>query len=846
MAPKKVYAQSSIESFFSKKPAPSTKKDSASTTPLEGSSFNSVVSTQSSLGELPERKRPDHQQEPASQSQNHGSPFPLRGPPPSSNPHIQDIPTSPAASTVFVDDGNTSSRPPLSSSNNFPDSSMSLGFPRDADAKSSFPAPSQETIASVDPFASQSPVKSPGNHMLEVPGWSSPARPSTPPQISASISNGGTPTRTLFAQNDGGSTASKRTAVMASFSPMKARPPTKIAKKSPTPSLRTPSDASPFSSTPQMPSSPTSPVAKKATFDRAMEIKGSDDEDDDISDCSLPDIDSFIPSKVKISEALVTAKVGAATPDKRRTRGTKLQSPFALSNKTRKFDIKTLIAHQRTDDAIAAGFKMATEELASSAIKSEVDSNSILTNSPSTIRKQFISMAGVKEETAGKALRAMERTQHANSEQTSFYFFKPSHSAWAERPGPFPKAAARGPWTLLVKEGTRRRHIESGFFSKVAGQLAIPDDIYLWLVDSMRMEKSPVARSAYCEILAGASSEQIQRLVKPETLRGICQGLGSVDDFDNDRLRSVSEREAAYAGRDWGSLITHLEWLYSAARNLGQDVIQHAVSHLLRMAADRALLSNPEVLFAHQTALAELVGRVEASSWDEFCEEAASSLHRAFGTDHLLVLPLQSSSSTSDRIRQLRRRLALGFFLGDPSKARQHPDQATLLSEVLERLGRDDFKITRKTDYLCLRARMRMLDIAIDDGALAQREEGFEGEKRFNEDIDEVSRRLRDIWGSINDAGALYLTRTQAKSTIDCMQKRLTYAERTKPVPKQSVFDIPRKQDDTPSVKSKLFMQKFIGNLKKPRPASALGKTPDASDGGSSDVEATFMTAMGD
>jgi hypothetical protein len=294
----------------------------------------------------------------------------------------------------------------------------------------------------------------------------------------------------------------------------------------------------------------------------------------------------------------------------------------AISNKTRKFDIKTLIAHQKTDDAIAAGFKRATEEMeqaaTATAIKREMESKSVVTNSPSTIRKQFISMAGVKEETAGKALRAMERTQYASLVQTAFYFFKASHSSSTEKSRPFPKAAAQGPWALLAKEGMRRRQIESGFFSKVAKQLTIPDDIFLWLLDSMRTEKSPVARSAYCEILAGASSEQVQRLVKPEKLSEICHGLGCIDSFDDEQLQSVSEREGGYTDRDWGSLLTYLQWLREAAPFFGQDVIQHAVGHLLRMATDRALLSNPDVLLNHQAALTDLVDHVEAPMWDEF------------------------------------------------------------------------------------------------------------------------------------------------------------------------------------------------------------------------------------
>lgn len=162
-----------------------------------------------------------------------------------------------------------------------------------------------------------------------------------------------------------------------------------------------------------------------------------------------------------------------------------------------------------------------------------------------------------------------------------------------------------------------------------------------------------------------------------------------------------------------------------------------------------------------------------------------------------------------------------------------------------------EFKMQRKTDYVKLRAQAQFMDMVLDDGSFVPNEDDPESERVFNADIDELAGRLRGIWSSINDAGALYLSRTQAKSAIDCTQKRLTYSQRTKPIPKKSLFDLPEKREDVPSVKSKAFMNKFLSNLKKPRvekiqDSSIVRKTPAVSEDGSSDVEETFVTAFGD
>jgi len=596
MDSRKVFKQASITSFFSQKQAA---RQSTGQEPLNVKN-DTAPGLSSKQDQGRERKAPV---------------------PPTHDPFSGQGPTSSRSTVMADDDPSTSPQSSRVAKDAIdPASSISLGFSKDAGPSFSSPP----AVLSLRPHVGSSPSFTPDKAIADHSGWSSPTHPSSPIPIppQGSASDGvRTPTRNLFGHSDAASTASKRTAGMADFSPIKSRPPAKIPRTSPTPSLRTPGKASPSTSTPHLLSSPPSPSATKPALSRDAEIRGSDDEDDDMSDSSLPDIDAFVPSKRKPVDA-VLVKTGNLTPERKGKSKAALKSPLPLHTKA-KFDLKTLLDHQRRDDAMNAAFQKHEEAEAKAAEERRVLETNVVTNSPNAVRQQFIAMAGVQNETAGKALRAMERTETANSEQNFWYFFKSNHDLSKERPKPFPKAVAKGPWSLLAKEGTRRRHVESGFFTKIAARAKLPDEIYLWILDSIRFETSPVAREAYADLLASTTSANhqsthVQRLITPECLGGVYRGLGAEDDIDDEQLRPVQEREHPYADRDWASLRVYLDWMGKIATHLEPESLQYAVTSLLRMAADPVLVRNPEVLLCHQCALVELVEAVDPGSWDNF------------------------------------------------------------------------------------------------------------------------------------------------------------------------------------------------------------------------------------
>jgi hypothetical protein len=194
-------------------------------------------------------------------------------------------------------------------------------------------------------------------------------------------------------------------------------------------------------------------------------------------------------------------------------------------------------------------------------------------------------------------------------------------------------------------------------------------------------------------------------------------------------------------------------------------------------------------------------------------------------TSIVVSLPVQEP-----RAHELRRRLAIAFFLNDASLSRVHPAQAISIRDLINRLHSSDFSINHKVDFSELQCNIILLDAAVDDGHFASPSSGSlarsdganspdkHGDAAFNAEIDELADRLRGIWRKINDAG-LKLERTEAKGVLEWVQQRLSHSVRTKKKLRKSVFDLDggkslaakRKGKDDPFLpKQQDYMKNFL------------------------------------
>jgi hypothetical protein len=165
---------------------------------------------------------------------------------------------------------------------------------------------------------------------------------------------------------------------------------------------------------------------------------------------------------------------------------------------------------------------------------------------------------------------------------------------------------------------------------------------------------------------------------------------------------------------------------------------------------------------------------------------------------------------TTPRIHEIRRRLALAFFFEDARYLMSAPHLVIDLWEIIKRLDEPQFQINRDTDYQQLAALISILDMAIDNGQSPDMSmSDTEQEQHFNAEVDTLAARIRNMWSSINDAGASFMSRVDAKEVMECLRHRLLYAIRTRPVPKRSIFD-PVPDDREEKLKQSKFMNKYF------------------------------------
>lgn len=169
----------------------------------------------------------------------------------------------------------------------------------------------------------------------------------------------------------------------------------------------------------------------------------------------------------------------------------------------------------------------------------------------------------------------------------------------------------------------------------------------------------------------------------------------------------------------------------------------------------------------------------------------------------LLCLPL-----SNERARNLRRRLATAFFFNDSNLGDREPTDIVTVERCIIRLKEPDLTVTRKTDFEELKAKIIFLDIAIASGSFSPFENA-ENEKIFNEQVDELAAILAALTRKINDSG-MKLSRAEAKSVIEWIQKRISLSVRTKRQRKADIFQTLDRAEDPSIPQQRAYMQNFL------------------------------------
>ncbi|KAL7929587.1 hypothetical protein V8C35DRAFT_315206 [Trichoderma chlorosporum] len=563
-------------------------------------------------------------------------------------------------------------------------------------------------------------------------------------------------------------------------------------------------------SSPPAPSSPLSykatPIAKKTA---PLEIGASDDEASDggFSDESLEDISALL-GRGRPNPATSAAESSFNTPRAKKIATKPFVSPLKNAAK-HKFDLKALAKDARLDKAVNA-----------SSLKAKASAEASEAPSPTRGESFDLAFADIVKEKSGqdahKVLRAVQRAEPIQS-QAQYCFFDRDYIVPSS--SPVPKLPKGSQWSLLTmgNSAARERNLISGVPQTIlAKNGGLPDSLFEWILDELCIERSPLIRSEYCNMLYDCP-DQVERLLTSERLEELFLRLGASDDikFRDSEIPVSKPNHDPYQDRDWSGLESFLALLRIVSTHLSAASAIYASHTLLRLSMDKLLIYNIDLLTVYEDAIESLVNAIPSSSWDSFCGDACSILHATIKAQHIRANALQCLSIRNNRTHELRRRLAISFLFNDPVLGRQHSEDVFTVRRAIDRLDKDDFSITPQTDFGELKAMIIVLDIAVDDGS-PPASSASEDEEQFNKDIDELATKLREIWRKINDAG-MKITRTEAKSVVEWVQQRLSNTVRTRRKAKKSIFDLPGHEDLTSLPKQQEYMAKFFQKMPKPQ-----------------------------
>lgn len=386
----------------------------------------------------------------------------------------------------------------------------------------------------------------------------------------------------------------------------------------PAPSLQPAPDLqSPIAS----PKTPPKPTPKPR--DRTDEIKGSDDEDDD-SDASLESISAFIQRK-KGPASFQRDHNLTSTPQAKRVASTNLKSPLTIQPK-HKFSLKYLIEQTKQSDRAEESARRADELInQSDSDDDSSDDGDHLTevqNDPALLQKTARDLLSSSEEDAkgDKLMRAMNRTKRDGSRRVHYFFdlekpiVKPPRSQ-------FPRKTAKGCWQCLADSRTRDQTIILGLPHAIISKgRTLPDELFLWVLDEVCVEKNAQLRMQYCNLVT-LCRDSITRLVTGVQLYSMLERLGGPKYLQGRKsaiLRSLPKVEDPYPRKDWTGLVTFLELLEQMAPDLSTPSVVGAIQLLLRMALDPIV--NTTVRGEHVAAMDALIAalaKLGTRKWNE-------------------------------------------------------------------------------------------------------------------------------------------------------------------------------------------------------------------------------------
>lgn len=354
-------------------------------------------------------------------------------------------------------------------------------------------------------------------------------------------------------------------------------------------------------------------------------VRSSDDEDSD-SDSSLVDLATLLQSRRPATQQSSSSKAAPSTPSAPRFKSNHELNSSPIVVPKYKFDLKYLASLAKTDDAIEASSKRVKalstpQEETDALFPAKVDSHEAR---PDHLDLLGSVVANREDGEMQRVTRAIKRTEATLSEDR-WYFFDTHASPSGEKRQSFPTKFVPEAWrNELLDSKSRYQTFVSGFAEDMVSYgKALPDEIFLWMLDELCREPSGPLRSSYSNILR-ESSEQVGRLVGPDKIQGMFKSLGGSPTgvSISEKIRPTPGLVDPYGKHKWDRLRAVVKFLGQVARYLQQSARIYTISMLLRMSIDRMVFDNVDVLDQVQETIGRLCWHVPDDAW-EACVRSA-------------------------------------------------------------------------------------------------------------------------------------------------------------------------------------------------------------------------------
>jgi hypothetical protein len=488
------------------------------------------------------------------------------------------------------------------------------------------------------------------------------------------------------------------------------------------------------------------------------------------------------------------------------------------------FTIASLINEHFDDEEVEKNVREVREAAESAAKQSEAGANSGLDKSA------LAAVATTEDGDQGVArlMDAIDRTEALTSEQVYLFFGVNGLNDWQDEDPfeyPFPVGAIPQDLWRDGDNDARERTYCSGYMADLARQGRVPDEALNWTFQQIVLERSDETRQAYIDCLRKASPSWTRTNITAQEVQTVFQTLGA----DDASLRESVEIKPRHRllkelpQRDSRYLAAVLDLFQAICADMDFLALSKLTSILCRLAIDLETMSDGHISTKVEGLLSRLLSRPDIETSSHVAERMLADVGKFLRHPKLqanLLSRIAASSSLSVRIRIL---LAQAF-LGLSKPAKQAPLVPAISLDKLAHhvLTSPSFDTRRRhdaepIDYIALRARTAILDIAISDGGKRASYADHADEQAFNKSVDRLADAIQTIETAISDPGASHMTRTEAKDDLRALHARLLYSVRTKVRPKRHIFDgkhLVDGEEVRSQERGQEFMQKFLGRKK--------------------------------